>query len=372
MNTCLITYHAAHNFGSMLQAYATQEVVESLGHHCDVINYRMKEQKEFYSLLRTQYGLASFMKDIILIPFYKSRKISSDRYERFIQEYLHLTDEVATPYEVSKLWEKYDIAISGSDQIWNKHSFEMEHNDWEYLNPYLLAGFNGRKVSYASSIGGMNNDELCIIKEKIDSYDYISTREEMAAARIEDMLRKPVVSVLDPTFLLSKDEWINKLNLRQTNEKPYILYYSLRGYKNGIPRMKALKQIANERNMSVKVLTPFYYLPYFDAHFVQVFEYGPIEFLQAIYNASMIISESYHGTILSINFEKDVYSLCGNKGAEYRKIEILKKLGLEDRIIYNVGQLLAEHKPINYTEVSNKLTDLQRKSREYLNASLER
>lgn len=371
MKVCIITYHSAHNFGSMLQAYATQEVIEDLGYDCTVLNYRMKEQKDFYSLLRTKYGITNFAKDVLLLFFLKSRKKANERFERFIEKSLHSTREIYEPNEVRALWNEFDIAISGSDQIWNKHSFEMEHNDWEYMDPYLLDGFKGKKLSYASSIGGMTDDELNHIISKLDDYDYLSTRERSAADRLSHMLGKSVHVVLDPTFLLSKEEWIQKLKLKKTGEKPYILYYSLRGYKNGIPRMKVLKQIAKEKNATIKVITPFYYIPYMDSHFEYVFDFGPKEFLESIYNADMVISESYHGTILSMNFGKDVYSLCGTKGAEYRKTEILKRLGMEDRIIYDIRNLLENHNPIDYRIVSAKLDELRRQSMNYLTNALE-
>ncbi len=372
MKTCLITYHSAYNFGSMLQAYATQEILENMGHSCEIINYRMKEQKDYYSILRTKYGFPSFVKDVLLIPFVKSRQLANERFETFLNERMHVLSEVSNPDEAINQMNHFDLAISGSDQIWNKHSFEMEHNDWKFMEPYLLHGYKGKKISYASSVGGMTDDELKIIQNDLKKYDHLSTREEIASIRLTNLLDKKTEAVLDPTFLLSKEEWSKKLNLKKSNERPYVLYYSLRGYKNGIPRMKTLKQFASEKDVDIKVITPFYYLPYMNKRFEYIYDFGPEQFLEAIYNAEAVISESYHGTILAINFNKDVYSLCGKKGAEYRKTEILKKLGMNDRIIYDAQQLLRIKQPIDYLEINSRLEELKAHSIQYLEDAIER
>ena len=367
----LITFHAAYNYGSMLQAYATQETVNRLGGNCAIINYRMKEQKDYYALLRSKYGLTTLAKDIVLIPFMRKRKLAADRYEDFINNKLNVTEEFSEPEDIGRIWDEYEITISGSDQIWNKHAFELEHNDWKYMYPYLLKGFQGKKVSYASSIGGMSDSELEMIIPYLNQFDSISVREDKIKSKLEKVLNTKIHSVLDPTFLLSSSEWINNLSLKKKEQEPYILYYSLRGYKLAIPRLKVLKELARQKKCKIKVITPSFYIPYFDSHFEYLFDLGPIEFLEELYNASMVVSESYHGTILAINFNKDVYSIVGKVGAEYRKSELLKKLGMEDRIIYNVDELLSEKEDIDYKKVNERIAINKALSIDYLTNALE-
>ena len=101
-------------------------------------------------------------------------------------------------------------------------------------------------------------------------------------------------------------------------------------------------------------------------------ECGPIEFLQNIYQAKKVITDSYHGTILSVNFGKDVYSVCKNGGSEFRKTDILKMLGMKDRIITRPEQLVRKQfAPIDYQAVDAKLRELRTHSISYLASALE-
>lgn len=146
MKVGLITYHSAYNIGSALQAFTTQTAVKRLGYDVEIINYRMREQKEIYKMYRTHYGIKALVKDILQLPIHGKRRIRSDRYEKFFAEKMQLTP-ICTDYEsVSAIWGKYDLIINGSDQIWNKHSLELENNDWKFMKPYLLSGYLGKKI----------------------------------------------------------------------------------------------------------------------------------------------------------------------------------------------------------------------------------
>ena len=117
----IITYHSAYNYGSVLQAYATQVAVKKLGFDAEIINYRMREQKKIYALYRNGFGLKILLKDLMQIPIQGKRIQRIKKFESFINKKLFITKECSTPKEVQTIWEKYSIIISGSDQIWNKH-----------------------------------------------------------------------------------------------------------------------------------------------------------------------------------------------------------------------------------------------------------
>lgn len=370
-NIAIITYHAAYNYGSVLQAYATQFIVEKLGYGAEIINYRMQEQHYIYSLYRTKYGLKTFLKDLMQLPVYKERKLRQEKFERFITSKMNLSKECVTPEDVYKSWESYKTIISGSDQIWNKHSLELENSSPQFMDPYLLRDFTGKKISYASSIANMSDDELNLILPQINKFDFISMRESSSADRMRKLLHKEIPTVLDPTFLLDKAEWCQIINLkvRATDEK-YILYYSLAGLKPLKENAKILKKIASTRNLKVKIITPFAYLKLDDEIIEMHPEVGPEDFLQLIYDAEMVVTNSYHGTILSINLEKDVYSLCESGGSEFRKTDILKKLGMEERIIHTVEDLEKHFAPIDYQRVHSKLEFLRSYSYKYLKTAL--
>lgn len=368
----LITYHSAYNYGSALQAYATQQAIENLGHTVEIINYRMKEQKQVYSLYRTKYGLKTFIKDLLQFPVHRQRKMRCLAFESFFDTYMNLTDSFENPEEVSGFWDKYELIVSGSDQIWNKHSLEMEYNSWDYMYPYLLKDYGGKKVSYASSISNMSDEELVKIAPYIKDFSDVSIREISSVKRIDNYLQKKVTNVLDPTFLLNKAEWIDALGLKNRKKEDYILYYSLESYGTFRRNVKKLKAIADKDKTRVLVISPFVYQPMFDESMELCSMMGPKEFLNAVYNAKKVITNSYHGTILAVNFEKDVFSLCENIGSEFRKTDILNLLGLEKRIIHDLSELTGnDFEKIDYLNVQKKLDTLRQNSLDYLKEALE-
>ena len=199
----IITYHSAYNYGSAFQAYATQRAVETLGFDAEIINYRMLEQRRFYSLYKPfKFGKSAVAKDLLQLPIHAKRKKRQQEFEKFFSGFMKLSKEFSEPKDIAQIWNKYDIVISGSDQIWNKHSCELEHNDWKYMEPYLLKGYAGKKISYASSTASMNDSELNRILPYIKQFSYISMREKSSAERMTKLLGRQVENVLDPTFLL--------------------------------------------------------------------------------------------------------------------------------------------------------------------------
>lgn len=367
MKIGLITYHAAYNYGSVLQAYATQCAIEKTGNSVEMINYRMAEQRNVYCMYRTKFGLKTLIKDLLQIPIHSQRRERCNKFEQFINKYMNLSGEYLTPEEVSECWDKYELIVSGSDQIWNKHSLELENNEWGYMAPYLLEGYSGKKVSYASSIANMTDDELLKIVQSIKDFSYVSLREISSIDRIQKFLTNKVRNVVDPTFLLTAEEWIALLGLKKRDDEKYILYYTLESYGTLRKNIKSLKKIAGQENKKVFIVSPFAYIPIFDNMVKIIPMLGPEEFLDMIYNADKVITNSYHGTILSVNLKKDIYSVCESIGSEFRKTDILTQLGMEERIIGTLDALInMPFHPINYVQVHEKLSVLRDNSNAYL------
>lgn len=366
----LITYHSAYNFGSMLQAYATQQAVEKLGYAVEIINYRTASQKEYYGLYHFNQGVKRLLKDVLMLPRHLDRKTAKNKFEDFIHLYMHTTKEFSEPEAFPEYAKYYETIISGSDQIWNKHSFELNRVSWKYMYPYLLKGYDGRKVSFASSIGAMSEQELKAIIDDLKLFHSISVREKPSDIKLGRLLEKEIPVVLDPTFLLSKEQWINNLKLQSVSEPPYLLYYSLKSYGESDERKSSILEFARKYGLNIKCVTPKCNYSFRTSRHVAIqyhHEYGPLEFLQALYNAQSVLTDSYHGTILAINFGKDVYSYCGAGSADFRKTYILEKLGLGDRIVSAKQNLIPiSQNAIDYESVHLLLKVLREDSYRYL------
>jgi len=358
----------------VLQAFATRKALQNTTDaKVDTLNYRLQEQSNFYALYRFKYGIKTTIKDLGQIPIQSQRKRRAREFERFIKERLGVTRRMTEPSEVAKMWGSYNTLVSGSDQVWNKNSLELRHADWKYMDPYLLKGFPGRKISYASSIGDMSDSDLSRIIPAVQEFEYVSMREEASARTMGKLLGRPISAVIDPTFLLTKDEWVEKLELSIPSSDKYILYYSLSGVPPVLSDKKILLSLAKERDCKVKVVTPFVYLLR-GSVFETCAGLSPEEFLQLILGADLVVTDSYHGTALAVNFEKPFYCLCEHGGAEYRKTDLINRLGLNTRILFR--QEMRENEPdisgnkVDFEEARSKLTNLRQKSYEYLRLAI--
>lgn len=376
MSIGILTYHAAYNYGSALQAYATLYQLKKTDPSAVILNYRMKEQDRFYRpTCRFDCGMKVLMKDLLQLPVQREKVQRAQKFEDFFTRSLSVTPRAAEPEDVTEQWKMFDTLVSGSDQIWNKHSCELANNDWHYMDPYLLKAFHGRKVSYASSIGNMTDTELKRILRDIEGFDALSFREEASAKRIERMLDRSVATVLDPTFLLTKNEWVEQLHIPPRKER-YIFAYFLCGPKKLRWVLSVLSELSTRCHCPVKMAAPFAYLPCTDKRIEYHTEYGPLEFMESLCNAEMVLTDSYHGTILSVNLEKEFYSVCYDGYAEFRKTDILERLGLMDRVIAeesrDEGLQSIGRTKIDYAAVRDKLEPLRQHSINYLKTALGR
>ena len=370
----IITYHAAYNFGSVLQAYAIQEWLLKKGYYPTIINYRMKEQKKVYSIIRKGEGIKGCIKDFLSISSFKYKFERKRRFEQFISSKLLLTDEFSDPLKMNAISNKFDILISGSDQIWNKHSNELHNVDWKYMNPYLLHNIHKKKISYASSVGNMNDkEELKKLCGEIINFRHISMREKSGAEKIQPLIPNKIKIVLDPTFLLTKDEWINCLSLKKEKRHKYVLFYSLAGRKT-LGKIKGLLNELIEEGYYIHYITPYNYGAFIkNKKAVNYLWYGPKDFIEAIYNADLILTDSYHGTILSINMGKQVFSINGEYASDYRKTDVLDNLGILSHSITwdsHINEMKIDN--IDYLSVGKKLNQLRKFSQLYLINSIEK
>ena len=370
-NVGLITYHSAYNYGSALQAYATQHKIEELGCKVEIVNYRMPSQRDFYTLYRKKAGRKIFVLDNLMRPFEKKRKLREDRFEKFFSKYMNLTKEFNYPEDLNCLKNMYDVVVSGSDQIWNVHSCEIEYASNDFILPYFLtwAG-DSRRVSYATSISRMTKDEMKPYIAYMQKYENISVREKSAKDLISNLLNREVNEVLDPTLLLRADEWYSLFLDEKTEHNNYILVYSLKGPKAIACFLKELKKCHLAKEKKIIVLSPF--AAVFDRSVIYVPEAGPLEFLNLIKNASGVITDSYHGTLFSINFHIPFFCMgVGKTKGDTRRNEILSKLGLQGCLFDEIYELRSKNfYLIDWDEVDLKLDSLRNISVQYLKESL--
>ena len=219
MKIGILTFHNAYNYGAVLQAYATQEIVKSYGHEVEIINYHNNKVDRHYKKNRNRF----YRIPLVLIEkyFFNKRK---EAYKRFINKYLHLTKEVLVSSENVTL-DKYDVILIGSDQLWNKRITggwdKMYWGDFE-------ASHSTRKVAWSICMNkiDLDDDDIIFIKKHLENFDLISVRESDLLSFISNLTTKKVYQTLDPTLVLPSEKWEKVCH--DVKEKGYIAVYAVR------------------------------------------------------------------------------------------------------------------------------------------------
>lgn len=362
-----LTFHASHNYGSVLQAYALSRQLQLMGHDTEIINLRPQTQKDAYRIIReSDKGIHKVFRYFIYSVLVKRAK----EYERFINDVLPVTSkEYASTEELRKELFDYDCYVCGGDQIWNPVCQDFES---AYYLQFLSEDNKARKISYAPSLGKTEFDEVTLgkIGRWVQKFDYISVREKRGAELIQKLTTKPVTMVCDPVVLLDKSEW-EKLAVKPKYKKPYILVYFLENNHGSRSLTEYLRKITG---YDVVIFNE--YIRDFVKPYHKEYSASPEEFVGLFINASFVYTNSFHGTAFATIFEKPFISAIAvdqehaTNNNDSRKIDYLKKIGLEERL-YTTGNPTKEFLlHIDYTEAREKMNEFRKESLDFLRNAL--
>lgn len=360
MKVGIITFHKAINYGAVLQVFALQNVIKSFGIDVNVINYIPPKFMHGLELIKLHSGKRMFCLSILLYPVFKKRR---KNFELFIEENLMLTEPIYNKSELEKISYKYDCIITGSDQVWN---YNLTNQDDAY---FLNFAGNFKKIAYAASFGLNvipNNLKKWYIN-LLNQIDDISVREIAGQKIISALCDKDVSVVLDPTLLLTSRQWGQYIKKR--SNKKYILIYTLNDSSILIKYGKKLKK---ETGFDLIVLPCGFKYAY--SKYSQ-YEVSPQKFIELFFEAEYILTDSFHGTAFSINFNKKfLVEFNKNKNNTNSRLEnIIDLLGLENRILTENdlnNDLDKMYKEINYNKVNKILNAERNKSLKFLKKSL--
>ncbi len=199
----IITMHKVINYGSFLQAYATQYIVEKLGYECEIIDYRFPNEWHFKRGITGTRGVKKYISNIVHKFGIKSGHRKKIKLNKAIDKYLNLSKPYNNPSEIKKKPPIYDIYITGSDQTWNpKHT----KGDDTFL--LAFAPDKAKKISFSASIAGNNlKDEYkSSFKKLLIRYNNISIRDSGGNNIMKDLIGREIDVTLDPTLMINKNE----------------------------------------------------------------------------------------------------------------------------------------------------------------------
>ena len=346
MKIGILTFHNAYNYGAVLQAYATQEIVKSRGHEVEIINYHNRKVDMHYV---KKFSYRKFYKiPLVLIGklFFYKRKLA---YERFINEYLQLTSNVIRSEENVTL-DVYDVILIGSDQLWNKRLT----GGWDkmYWGDFKTPS-GTRKVAWSICMNNidLNEDDILFVKKHLENSDLISVRESDLLSFISGLTTKSVYQTLDPTLVLPSANWENVCH--DVKEKGYIAVYAVQDEEKAIAYAR---KIASQQRKSLIIIRSYskWYFTKENKEFA-----GPDDFLSYIRYADMVITTSFHGAVFSVIYQKQF--VCPLFRDNVRVKSLLDSLHISERIVKTMSDYHSLQ-PIDYARVNRDLDTLRRRT----------
>ncbi len=319
MKVGIVTFQETNNYGAILQNYALQQAVCKQGGTPETIDYRSRYIGRPYGLQHLKdKGLFTYLFGVAGYLIYALRTKKSRAFRR------HITYSPAVKREdLATLNERYDVFLTGSDQVFNHKLTGM---DGTYMLDFVTD--KSRCNSYAASLGLHELDETVHrqYREWLNDFHYITVREKTAEAVLRQVLEREVKTVSDPCFLLEKAEW-EKVAVEPKTKKPYIFVYELAMSKNVVA---FAQKIAREKGLRI-VFAPFPMGKL--AQGTYAIDAGPGEILGLIRHAEYVVTDSFHGTLFSILFNKRFYTHVADKKIGSRISDLLEVCGLQDRLL---------------------------------------
>ena len=377
MKIGIITILKVGNYGAELQAYATQAVLKRMGYDAEIIDYLFYKnpghRKTCKSASLFKFPLKKRLAETLYPIVTRLRSASNltavrTRQERFARFHEQNTSMSATYRTIDDLYSAkldYDVYLTGSDQVWNPGIYSS-------VDPYFL-GFapqGSRRVAYAASFGvsSIPENARAYYSERLKQYDAIGVRENAAVALVRELSGCDARWVLDPTLLLSAEEWIKVASPVGVSE-PYILIYELtpcpdiRRVAESISAAEGWKMVRVCKSVAVEDK---------DGTIDNVVDAGPAEFINLFSRAAFIVTNSFHGTAFAINFGRQFYTvLPKRKSNNGRQRSLLDLFGLIDRLLVEGDSLPDEVPTIDYKRVGAILESECAKSLDFLKKAVD-
>ena len=371
MEILILTQPLHTNYGGLLQAYPLQQILKGMGH--DVVTDRLGVVRKlplWNRALRFLYHAVQFciLKNYRYYPYRylfvsfdkesKAKRSISINTDRFVNTHIDTIDLLTRSNEsVIDAVRQFDAIVVGSDQVWRATMSDIP----TYFLSFTKA-INVKRIAYAASFGTDDLNEyskmdMKIASESIKLFDAVSVREKSGVHLCRDYFKMDAVHVLDPTMLLSKDDY---LKLIEEEDKPcsenILLTYVLdrTQEKNDIiQRVGEALHLTSCENGAVK-----YFSNVVESNVSECIYPSVSRWVAGFRDAQFVVTDSFHGTVFSIIFNKPFVAILNSKRGSSRFISLLSVLGLENRLISTTNDLLEEHlKPIDYTEVNKILND---------------
>lgn len=363
MKIGILTWLHNGNYGSVLQAYALQKALRHQGYQTENIDYAPSTVKKVENLIKNKNSLKLFLEKW---DAYCAKKVAGSprelsekqkKFEDFRENYINITRRYSSPKEVATIDGEYDAYICGSDQIWSP----------VLLNPVFYFDFlsdTERKIAYACSFGvsSIKGKKATKITNYLNRFDYISVRESSGCEIVKNLTGKVVPVMPDPTLLLQRTDWdkVSKYNL---NLNKYIFCYFLSWNED---YWKYVENVSQQLGYQIVIVPSVKQTYQVDAKILK--NIGPEEWVGLVKNASYVITDSFHGTVFSIIYNKPFtvlkrFSDDNPRSQNSRIYTLLEHYNLTNRLGINTDIFNLQE----YTKVNSQVEYDRRYALEWLN-----
>lgn len=372
-----------HNYGSMLQSLANLRAIESLGHECEVIRYI--KQYSFVQKVRQAPRLLNagniakiaqqleLRRQSLVFPEIAAERATRDSaFDRFSDSFFSTSIRQCIGYDsLTEASESYGAVVVGSDQLWLPIGLPTNFYNLQFVKPGV------RRVSYATSFGVTNIPwyQRRRTADFLRKIDYLSVREDAGAIICRKIAGVDAKVVVDPTLLLTREDWLDLISSKQRESEPYIFCYFL-GH-NRLCREEA-KRISKEMNLPIVVLRHLDEIVPADEQFgdYSPYDIDPSGFVNLIRNAEVVLTDSFHGTVFSVLHHKRFatyyrFETTDGQSRNSRIDSLFAHLGLKERLVTQSGQSIRVLcRVIDYSAVDQSLSDWRKDSWSFLTKAL--
>lgn len=362
MKIGILTFFESDNYGTVLQAYALQDYLQSIGHHVTLLHFKrnINATSSYFKEPAKVYTLKQRIKNRLVMQMTaKERAKKSERFKEFRNEHLNISSVCyETGEDFIKDAEKYDLLISGGDQIWNPYHKSFSLN---YMFDFLPAKYP--RISYGSSFGIDKVEDKKILHDMesaLKKYNSILVRESSGVNIVEQMELR-AQQVLDPVFLYA-ERWQRFIKKESPIKGKYGVVYALVDYNE--KSNKVIRDYIKKDNLKMVVFPDNRWNCI--SSYEKKFGLSPIDFLNYIAHSEIVFTNSFHGLAFATLFHKQVVllepvSLEANSKRN-RLEDLLKLFEIEGTIDYEKTDVILNNQII---ESQNKLIQAIKTVSEY-------
>lgn len=383
----LVTCYFQHNYGSQLQALATQMVCDKMNWPNETIcidGLRPEINKAKYQYFLSRCLDINTIKDKMATvrkgfakrfnkEYATKLRTRDDLFNRFAQEKFHLSPTYNSKAELGKNAEKYSAFIVGSDQLWLPSNITADY----YTLNFVPDNQGIRKVAYATSFGvaQLPAKQARLARMFLPRFDYIMVREESGKKLVKQLINREVPIVCDPTLLFRAEEWGTIIPQKNRINEPYILCYFL---GNNPKQRTWAKELARITHLKIVQLPNLDEYIKSDEGFADypLYDVDPLDFVSLIRDARYVLTDSFHCTALSALHQKTFfcfrrYQDDGSVSTNGRLYSLLKNIGLSERML-TANEAVEDclQMQIDYTVVNGCIEQMRQFSIESLKRSI--